>query len=618
MVVAGEGWHPGVVGIVASRLVERWHRPCVVAAIAEDGTAKGSGRSISAYDLHAGLGACAGLLTRFGGHRMAAGLELPADSLRGFGDALAAHAAAALTPEDLIPEERVDAVLPAGALGLGLAEAMESLGPFGMGNPQPTLLVPSARVEAVTGMGAERQHARFTLTSGGARARAVAFGSTPRALEACAGDGPCDVAFRLERNHWNGVVEPRVLLRAVGPSRAGRGALAGRRGAAVGGHPPRAGGRPRSSPGPAPGAPARAVLDRRGRGVAGVAGDLLTSGEPVLAVCADVARRRAGLEQLVAGMAPGGCLDAVSLEALARRPALAAGYTHLVALDPPPAAGGRELLAAAPASGFVHLAWGAPEAEFALAVWRAGLDLRPALTVGVPGAAGVRRLSRRRAGAAAARRRPLSPPRRRVRADGAGAAGAGPGRGGGGPRAAAAGDRLAAHRAGALARPTAPTRDGWTTPRPGWPAAPPRLHRVPARGVDSRPGRRHGVVHGAPRRGQDHHRPGAGGAAARAGAPGPVARRRRAAPRAVPRPGLQRRRTGPRTCAGRARWPAWWPRPGVVAVVSLISPYAADRAAVRARHAEHGAPFVEVFVSTPPEVCEQPRPQGPVGPGAGG
>ncbi|MDQ3720447.1 MAG: hypothetical protein M3350_06675, partial [Actinomycetota bacterium] len=113
---------------------------------------------------------------------------------------------------------------------------------------------------------------------------------------------------------------------------------------------------------------------------AGVAGELLTSGEPVLAVCADVARRREGLEQLVAGMAPGGCLDVVSLEALGRDPGLASSYTHLVAVDPPPVAGGRELLAAAPSTGFLHLAWGAPEAEFALAVWRAGLDLRPALT----------------------------------------------------------------------------------------------------------------------------------------------------------------------------------------------------------------------------------------------
>jgi single-stranded-DNA-specific exonuclease len=113
--------------------------------------------------------------------------------------------------------------------------------------------------------------------------------------------------------------------------------------------------------------------------VAGVAGDLLSSGEPVLAVCADVARRREGLERLVAGMAPGGALDAVSLDTLIRRPELAHPYTHIVALDPPPVAAGHELLAATGPAGFVHLAWGAPEAEFALAFWRAGLDLRPAL-----------------------------------------------------------------------------------------------------------------------------------------------------------------------------------------------------------------------------------------------
>ncbi len=116
IVVAGEGWHPGVVGIVASRLVERWRRPCVVIAL-EDGMGRGSGRSISAYDLHAGLGACAEHLSRFGGHRMAAGVELPEAAVEPFRRALAAHAAAALSPTDLIPCERVDAVVPGGVLG---------------------------------------------------------------------------------------------------------------------------------------------------------------------------------------------------------------------------------------------------------------------------------------------------------------------------------------------------------------------------------------------------------------------------------------------------------------------------------------------------------------------
>ena len=117
MVVAGEGWHPGVVGIVASRLVERWRRPCVVIAL-EDGAGRGSGRSISAYDLHAGLGACTQHLTRFGGHAMAAGVELEEGEVEPFRRALAAHAGAALAPGDLIPCERVDAVVPGGVLGL--------------------------------------------------------------------------------------------------------------------------------------------------------------------------------------------------------------------------------------------------------------------------------------------------------------------------------------------------------------------------------------------------------------------------------------------------------------------------------------------------------------------
>ena len=220
IVVAGEGWHPGVVGIVASRLVERWRRPCVVIAL-DGGAGRGSGRSISPYDLHAGLAACSEHLIRFGGHRMAAGVELEADAVDAFRRALAAHAAAALSPDDLIPVERVDAVVPGGDLGLDLAEDLELLRPFGMGNPQPTLLVPAARFERVTGMGEEKEHSRFTLvTAGGAKSRGVAFRSPPRDL-APAKERAHDIALRLEKNRWNGVEEPRVILRALCPTEAG-------------------------------------------------------------------------------------------------------------------------------------------------------------------------------------------------------------------------------------------------------------------------------------------------------------------------------------------------------------------------------------------------------------
>jgi single-stranded-DNA-specific exonuclease len=375
MVVTGEGWHPGVVGIVASRLVERWRRPCVVIAL-EDGAGRGSGRSIPAYDLHAGLGACRDHLTRFGGHRMAAGVELAAGAVEAFRRDLAAHAGAALTPQDMIPRERVDAVVPGGVLGLELADELEALRPFGMGNPQPTLLVPAARFEHVVGMGEEKEHARFTLvTAGGARSRGVAFRSPPRALAPAQADHH-DIALRLERNRWNGIVEPRVILRALCPTAPGALTVLGEEG----GFWERLG--RALERGPAPGraqvvtpARGREPVDRRREGFAGVAGDLFTSGQTVLVAVAEVARRRSALERMVAGLA-GDRMAVATWGAIEADPAIAAAFEHLVALDPPPLAAADPLLRS---SRRAHLAWGPAEAEFALLVWRAELDLRPAL-----------------------------------------------------------------------------------------------------------------------------------------------------------------------------------------------------------------------------------------------
>ncbi|MGH2743447.1 MAG: single-stranded-DNA-specific exonuclease RecJ, partial [Thermoleophilaceae bacterium] len=378
IVVAGEGWHPGVVGIVASRLVERWRRPCVAIAL-EDGSGRGSGRSISAYDLHAGLSACAAQLSRFGGHRMAAGVELEAAAVEPFRRALAAHAGEALTPADMIPVERVDAVVPGGVLGLGLAEELEALRPFGMGNPQPTLLVPAARFQHVTAMGEEGEHARFTLvTAGGARSRGVAFGSPPRALAPASADNH-DIALRLEQNRWNGMVEPRVILRALCPTKAGELRVLGDDGSfwerlerAL----ERLSRPPAVQPGGGESLDRRSEpIDRRCEGFAGVAGDLFSSGEAVLVAVADVPRRQQGLDEIVAGLAPGG-MAVASWAGIAADPELARAFDHLVALDPPPSGRADPLLRAGPSA---HLAWGPAEAEFALLVFRADLDLRPAL-----------------------------------------------------------------------------------------------------------------------------------------------------------------------------------------------------------------------------------------------
>jgi single-stranded-DNA-specific exonuclease len=382
MVVAGEGWHPGVVGIVASRLVERWRRPCVVITVDPAGSGRGSGRSIPVYDLYAGLAACAGHLRRFGGHRMAAGLELDAGAVEPFRRAFAAQAGEALTPADLMPAEPVDAVVPGGVLGLGLAEELGRLRPFGVGNPQPTLLVPAARFEHVTPMGEEHQHSRFTLvTAGGTRSRGVAFGSPPKVL-APAAQGNHDIALRLEPNRWNGMVEPRVILRALCPTRRGELRVLGEDGSfwdrlqrtlerEEGGSAQPSGDRARAA--------ARAEpppADRRGEGFAGVAGDLFSSGETVVVAVADVPRRCEGLKTVVAGLAPE-AMPVASWSAIAAQPTLVSGFDHLVALDPPPGGLTDPLLCVGPRA---HLAWGPAEAEFALLVWRAELMLRPALT----------------------------------------------------------------------------------------------------------------------------------------------------------------------------------------------------------------------------------------------
>jgi single-stranded-DNA-specific exonuclease len=212
-VLWSEEWHPGVVGIVASRIVERHHRPAVLVALEGD-TGGGSGRSIPGFDLLGALHTGAAHLRRYGGHRAAAGLTIDAARLDAFRAAFEAHAEAVLTPDLLEPVERVDAVVSGHELGLGLAEELEALEPCGMGNPAPRLLVPGGRFEDARSMG-EGRHARFSVIAGGVRARAVAFGCDGHVTDDPA--QPLDATFRLERNAWNGAVEPRLVLRHAQP-----------------------------------------------------------------------------------------------------------------------------------------------------------------------------------------------------------------------------------------------------------------------------------------------------------------------------------------------------------------------------------------------------------------
>jgi single-stranded-DNA-specific exonuclease len=213
-VVWGDDWHEGVIGIVASRLVERYHRPVVLLAGGE-GLWKGSGRSIPSFDLHGALGACARLLERFGGHRAAAGLSIRPEQIEPFADAFAAQAEGLLAPEDLVPTTVVDAVLPRGAkLTLDLCEELRRLAPFGLGNPDVTLLAPGCELGDLATVG-DGKHLRFRVQRDGRDAGgAIAFGQGTQ-LDRFRRVGRYDVAFRLQENRWNGTVAPQLVVRRV-------------------------------------------------------------------------------------------------------------------------------------------------------------------------------------------------------------------------------------------------------------------------------------------------------------------------------------------------------------------------------------------------------------------
>ena len=434
LVLAGEGWHPGVVGIAASRLVERHFRPTILLSV-DGARAKGSARSIPGFDLVAALDATSEHLVRYGGHRAAAGLELEADRLDAFRDAFIEHAASEIDASDLIRMDRLDALVGVGREGIGmdLARQLESLGPFGMGNPGPRLLVPSGRLREVRPLGEEGKHSRFQLESGAGRAAGVAFGMNGEITRR--EDQPLDLSVELEVDRWNGAEQPRVVVRELYPlERPDR--------ADVGGQPcgegcpatdaewwARLDGElarvAEGRPGPlldvrAAEGPRRELVDRRGGAAVASLAELISSGESVLAICADAGRRaklassaadprrfgaalpriaccRCGAESIDAalrtsnmkrvalGGAPshdelGAGLVLVDWTVVALRPDAPRRFRHVVAIDPAPSESLEGLAwAAGEGGGFIHLAWGPAELELAERLLGREWDLRGAI-----------------------------------------------------------------------------------------------------------------------------------------------------------------------------------------------------------------------------------------------
>jgi single-stranded-DNA-specific exonuclease len=400
LVLAGGGWHPGVVGIAASRMVERHVRPTILLSV-DGGRARGSARSIPGFDLVEALGACAEHLLRYGGHRAAAGLELEASRLDDFRDAFLARAAEMIDPAELVRMERLDALVGVGRDGIGmeLARQLESLGPFGMGNPGPRLLVPSGRLREVRPLGEEGKHSRFQLESGAGRALGVAFGMNGE----LSGheDEALDLSIELEVDRWNGAEQPRVVVRGLYP--LGREEAPARDPGCGEGCPAAdaewwarleaelarvAEGRPgrlldvRGAEGAT-----RELVDRRGGAAVASLAELISSGEPVLAVSADAGRRsrlassaadprrfgaavpriaccRCGKRSLEGVLAepPAAGLVLADWTAIALRPEALSRFRQLVVVDPSPSEA-LESLARAGEGGYLHLAWGPAELE---------------------------------------------------------------------------------------------------------------------------------------------------------------------------------------------------------------------------------------------------------------
>ena len=210
LVLAGEGWHRGVIGIVAQRVVERYHRPALVIGI-EDGVGVGSGRSIARFHLLDGLTAVGDLFQRFGGHARAAGFTLAQEHIRELTRRFEEHARTVLNPADLEPVVRVDAPLDTAGVDWSLYEEIARLEPFGMGNPAPvfsTCRVPLLAAPRIL----QEKHLKLRVGNGARSLDALGWGWAARTPPLTAGQ-QVDLAFALEQNSYQGVASLQMIIK---------------------------------------------------------------------------------------------------------------------------------------------------------------------------------------------------------------------------------------------------------------------------------------------------------------------------------------------------------------------------------------------------------------------
>jgi len=211
IIVGGDGWHPGVLGIVASRLSKAYHRATFVIGFDEAGLGKGSGRSIEGLSMVKALTTCGACLVKYGGHEMAAGLTIERAHFAEFQESFRKEARALLTDEQLRPRLYLDAEVALGDLHFDFLKHHETLQPFGIGNSQPMFLTRNVRAAETRVL--KEKHYRFMLlqNGGGRMQEAIYFGGAQRALP----EGPWDIAFQVGRNEYNGRVSLQLEIKGL-------------------------------------------------------------------------------------------------------------------------------------------------------------------------------------------------------------------------------------------------------------------------------------------------------------------------------------------------------------------------------------------------------------------
>jgi single-stranded-DNA-specific exonuclease len=218
IVLASPDWHPGVIGIVASRIVEQFYRPTVLIAL-DGASGRGSGRSIPGFHLYDALKACESLLVQFGGHRAAAGLQIRSSEVGAFRDALNSVAAERLTPDVLRPLLRVDHELPMSEVSAELWRFLAHFGPYGQGNPKPVFLARDVALRGPPQL-VGQDHLRLRLEVGdGATPEAIAFGQAAE-LEWLSESSRVDLAFQIGVREWQGIEHVQAQVIDIRPSEA--------------------------------------------------------------------------------------------------------------------------------------------------------------------------------------------------------------------------------------------------------------------------------------------------------------------------------------------------------------------------------------------------------------